>query len=279
MLVRSIDAAPYVRPPRLGVDTGLSLAKMILKVVPDDPTPGVLMAATMLAASVGALETTWSTHGKPKPPRGDTRTADRRLDRDWGAVQARLATWSVFPDTDPKRRTAEALTERLFPTGLDFLKLPYLAEHAQSERRLQIIEAEDLRDDLDALVGEDFMEELLAAHEAYGDALGITKSPQAEVDEELLVGPLRALGEAIVAYALQIVAYSMLDEQNVPKARRALEPIDRFRAAAGRRASAGVGRASESPQDEGEELEVPEAAGTPEGARAPEAPMPALLDG
>src|SRR5690606_20410948 len=110
MLVKPIDAAPYVRPPRLGVDTGLSLAKMLSRVVPDDPTPGVLRAAAMLAASVGELETTWSAHGKSLPPRGDTRSADRRLDRDWNAVHGRLASWSVLPEDDPKRRTAEALT-------------------------------------------------------------------------------------------------------------------------------------------------------------------------
>ncbi|MCX4242317.1 hypothetical protein [Paraliomyxa miuraensis] len=259
MLVNRIDPTPYVRPPRIAADSGLSLAKMLLMMIPNKPGPGVLMAAKLLTESVTTLETVWNGQGKPKASR-DVRPADWRVDRAWGAVHARLTAWGIFPDDDPDRQTSAALTERLFPTGLDFLTLSYPAEHAQSERRLQIIEAEGLRDDLDHLVGESFIDELLEAHAAYGEALGITKPAEAPEAKELLVEPLRELGEAIVTYSLQIIAFAALSPDNLAPAKRALLPIDQFRAAASRRNAAG------STDD----------STLPEGAPAPDAPMPAL---
>jgi hypothetical protein len=249
-MMNPIDPEPYVRTPRLGVDTGLSLAKKILRAVPKKPSAGVLMAAKALAVGVTTLETAWTAHGKAQPVRS-ARPADLRVDRAWGAVHARLTAWSIFPEDDPDRVRSEEIGSRVFPTGLDFLKLPFLAEHAQSERRLRIIEGEELREDLDRLVGEAFMEELLAAHAVYGDVLGITKATEAAVPEQALVEPLRALAQGIVAYALQVIAFAGLAAENVEPARRALLPIDELRMAAARR-SGGSGKGEDVALPEGE---------------------------
>jgi hypothetical protein len=160
--------------------------------------------------------------------------------------------------------SSKAIGERLFPTGLDFLTLQFLAEHAQSDKRIKIIEAEGLRPALDHLVGEVFMEELLAAHAAYGEALGITKAkggdakPAPALDE-----PLRALSQSVVAYALQIVAFAALKAENVEPARQALRPIDEYRAAVSRRAN---GTSKDQPVDDL----------LPAGAPAPDSPLPEL---
>lgn len=236
--INPIDPEPYVRSPRVAVDSGLSLAKKLMRVVPSKPSPGVQQGAKLLALSVTSLETAWQASGKARPLR-NARPADLRLDRGWAAVHARLTAWTIFPPDDPDHETSRALTERLFPTGLDFLRLPFLAEHAQSERRVKIIESEALRADLDHLVGEVFMDELLAAHAAYGEALGITKATLATTPEPAIDEPLRVLSQAIVAYALQVVAFAALPG-NLEAARRALQPIDEFRAAAGRRAHSGA---------------------------------------
>ncbi len=42
--------------------------------------------------------------------------------------------------TDPKRGRPRAPREMLFPTGLEILKLPYLEEHAESQKRLDLID-------------------------------------------------------------------------------------------------------------------------------------------
>lgn len=248
MDLNPIDPEPYVRPPRLAVDSGLSLAKKLMRVVPSKPTPGVQQGATLLAQSVTALESAWHGSGKARPRR-NARPADLRLDRAWAAVHARLTAWTIFPVDDPDHETSTAIAERLFPTGLEFLRLPFLAEHAQSERRVQIIESEALREDLDHLVGEVFMDELLAAHAAYGEALGITKAGETAAPEPTLDDPLRRLSQAIAAYSLQVVAFAALPG-NAEAGRRALGPIDEFRAAV--RRAGGGGRAEEM-VDGGEE--------------------------
>jgi hypothetical protein len=261
MLINSIDPEPYIRAPRFAVDTGLSLAKMLLRNVPKKPSAGVVMGATLLAGSVTTLEAAWQAHGKAQPPR-NARPADLRVDRAWGAVHDRLRAWSIFPPDDPDHVTSKAIADRLFSTGLDFLTLQFLAEHAQSELRIKIIESEGLRADLDHLVGDVFMDELLAAHEAYGDALGITK-PTAAAPVQALDEPLRALSQSIVAYALQIIAFAALQPGNVEPARQALRPIDEFRAAASRR---GNGASKDELGD----------VALPEGAPAPDSPLPEL---
>lgn len=267
--INPIDPSDYARAPRLTVDMGLSLSKMLLMAIPDEPNPGIVMAANLLALSITELETKWNGQGKPTVPR-DARPFDQRVDRSWNAIHARLTAWSVFPDDDPDRLAAEALVERLFPTGLDFLKLAFLAEHAQSERRIQIIDAEELRDDLDRLVGEVFIDHLLEAHAAYGEVLGITTPAETPAPREPLGEPLRALGEAIVAYAMQVIAFAALSPDHVEPAKRALQPIDAFRAAASRRAAANGSNGSASAEPD------PTDSGLPEGAPAPDAPMPVL---
>jgi hypothetical protein len=276
-----IDPIVYLRPPRLGVDSGLSLAKMLLAEVPEEPNPGVLAAAKALAVTVTTLETSRRVQSKPSVA-SILRPADLRLDRAWAAVEGRLTPWSIFDANDPDRLRSVELHARLFFTGLDFLKLPFIEEHAQSELRVQIIATEGLRADLDRLVGEDFVKELLAAHKAYGEVLGITKAGAKKVGAKkagakkagkrtapptTLLDHLRVLHRAIASYALQVVAFAELRPDNVEPARLALEPIDAFRRAVARRTASG------SSEETVDEIELPE------GAPAPDAPIPELPQG
>lgn len=45
----------------------------------------------------------------------------------------------------------EVMMQTLFPTGLDFLKLPYPEEWAESERRLTMIKTDELAAEIEAL--------------------------------------------------------------------------------------------------------------------------------
>lgn len=273
MPIPVIDPAPYVRAPRLGIAGGLSLSKMLLVRVPKKPGPGVIMAAKLLAASVVATETDWAAQGKARPVRR-ARAADIRLDRAWGIVERRLSDHEAFPADDSDRIEAAALHERLFPDGLSFTQLKYVKQHAHSQRLIEIIEQEGLRPQLDRLVGERFMEELHEAHDDYGVALGITRAPEPEPPVVSMVERLRELTEAITGYALQVLAYSRLHADHLAPAQHALAPIDAFREAA--RRSAGPRRpASEAGATEPETVPDDDYA-LPEGAPAPDAPVPAV---
>lgn len=253
-----LDVASYIRPPRVGVASGLSLSKMLLLRVPKRPGKGVIMAAQALAASVITTETAWRARTRSRPA-GGGRQADMRLDRAHATVQARLTHYEAFEPTHPDRVTSSALLERLYSDGLGFLKLPWIEEHAESDRRLQVIEEEELREDLERLVGEQFVTELFEAHAAYGKALGITEEQQ-PAPEVSMVEPLRAMVQHISDYALQVLAFGKLDPDRLVAARRALAPIDAFRQAASKRGNGGA-----SAEDDYE---------LPEGAPDPESPVP-----
>ncbi|MCX4243366.1 hypothetical protein [Paraliomyxa miuraensis] len=184
-------------------------------------------------------------------------------------MQRRLVDHEVFAADDSDRLRSTALALRLFPGGLSFTQLKFVEEHAHSERLLQIIDEEDLRDDLDRLVGERFMEELSAAHADYGVVLGITSAPKAEPPVVSMLERLRELTQAIVDYALQVLAYSRTHADHLALAQRALEPIDVFREAA-RRASSNGRRPSDGEATHDDDYALPE------GAPAPDAPVPAV---
>lgn len=270
MLVPSIDPTPYVRPPRTGIAGGLSLSKMLLTRVPTKPGPGVIMMAKALAATVVATEADWRVQLRAKFG-GVAKVADLRLDRDWAVVRRRLVDHEDLPAGDPDRLRSAELVERLFPDGLRFLKLRYVEEHAESNLRLEIIEDEGLRADLDHLVGKRFMIELVAAHEHYGAVLGITEVPEDETSKISMLERLRELTQAISDYALQVLAFSRMHPDNLAPAEQALAPIDAFRQAARRAASKGA-KAGDGAVSVEEEYELPE------GAPAPDSPVPVVAE-
>ncbi len=83
------------------------------------------------------------------------------------------------------------------------------------------------------------------------------------------IGTLRAVSRAISRYALQVLAFADQDPDNVAPARRALAPIDAFRRAAARR------------NNNRDDLDAPvvdpeDDFPLPEGAPAPDAPIPVI---
>jgi hypothetical protein len=240
---------------------------MLLTRMPTKPGPGVIWAAKALAAKVAITEEAWRAQGQGQT--ASARPADLRVVRAWSALSSRLSDYEIFPVDDPDRIRAAELKARLFPTGLDFLRLAWVQEHAQSELRLQIIEAEGMRADLERLVDEAFVTELLDAHAAYGIALGITE-PREAAPKISMVEPLRELVQAIGDYTLQVLAYARLQPSNEAPALRALAPIDMFRQAAAQ----GRTPAAEDESEGG--AGGPEDYALPEGAPAPDAPIVAV---
>jgi hypothetical protein len=151
----------------------------------------------------------------------------------------------------------------LFPDGLAFLQLAFNREHAESERRIRLIEERGLAKDLAKLVGDSFLGVLRAAHEAYGDALGITKATSVPAAPVVVVELLRELVDAISNYALQLLALASDHPEKRDAIALALVPIDEFRTAAGRRASNGVDDEEEDEPAANDPTEAdPQATGT-----------------
>ncbi|HWB75744.1 MAG TPA: hypothetical protein VG755_12340 [Nannocystaceae bacterium] len=231
-----LELLSYTRLPKLGVGSALSLAKILLRRAPRRSSHAVRQAASDVEQAVAKLEAEWAEQ-IARRARTDLRPLGRRLDATWGAIRDRLLNYTVFPDDSPERARAIAIHDLLFPDGLAFLKLAFMYEHAESERRIQLIDARGLAKDLARLVGAGFVEALRATHRAYGEALGIIKTTPV-LSPIQLAERLRALVDAMSDYALQLIALARHDAAIRETVDVALAPIDEFRVAAARHAAA-----------------------------------------
>lgn len=235
----TLDPVPYLRLPRLDVASAVSLGKMMLAVTPKDAPVHVKKAAKRVHACVTALEDAWKQR-VPASSTADLRPLDRRLDNRWSALHDRITAWEALDEREQKRARASEIAKVLFPDGLAFLKLAYVSEHAESQRRLDLVAERKLGPAIDDLAGKEFLAALRDAHAAYGEALGITKAAPFVEAAPAVNAPLRALTEAIGAYNVQVLAYADHDDGARTAARRALEPVDKFRQAQVRHGGAGV---------------------------------------
>jgi len=234
-----LDPVVYLRLPRLDVASGISLGKMLLAVVPKDAPPTAKKAAKRVHASVKDLETAWKARVRIEQS-ADVRPHDRRLDLRWAALRDRIAACEVLEEHPDKRDRAAEIMKLLFPDGVAFLKLPYLAEHAESQRRLDIIEERALEATIEELAGKEFLAAVRDAHRAYGEVLGITKGKAETAQAPALNEPLRQLTDAIAAYNVQLLAYAGSEPAALAAVRKALSPIDKFRQAQQGRRGSGI---------------------------------------
>lgn len=230
---QALDLAQYVTAPRLSVPTGVSLGIALLSATPKPAPQAVRRAAARLRDSVVTLQQGWRRQiAAGLVLLATPREADTRVDRAYRALSMRLEALTLLhADAGPDVQAAEKAHQRLFPDGLRFLTLPYPQQWAHCDRLLSTLaDDEELAADVERLAGETTLGEVRAAQQAYGEVLGITSAREA-VDAVSVQEPLDAVREAIIGYALQIIAMQSDDASRLPAARKALAPIDELRAA------------------------------------------------
>lgn len=230
----SFDPSLYIRAPRISASNGVSLALQLRQALPALAPESVQEASASMWAEATALSAVFGMEPGAKPV--SPRQSDTRVDRAWGSFESRLASWETITAEEHRAQRARAaeLHAKFFGEGLGFLKLEFLSEHRESQKRIDWIVG-DVRRDLVALVQEPFVTGLLEAHAAYGVALGIT-APMDEVHEAKIAEPLRALQAAIANYSLQVIAWHGNLRRSTPDyaakveaVKKALAPIDKFR--------------------------------------------------
>jgi hypothetical protein len=227
-----LDLSLYVTAPRLSVPAAVSLGIALLTAAPKPSPQTVRRAATRLRESVLALQHDWRRQlGAGLGSLVAPRVADSRVDRAMRAMSMRLEALTLLsPSAGPDVEAAQSAYQRLFSEGLRFLTLPYAQQWAHCDRLLSTLDDdEQLAADVEHLVGETTLAEVRAAQAAYGDALGITTARET-TDAVSLAEPLDAVRNAIIGYALQVVAMQNDDPSRIPAARKALAPIDELRA-------------------------------------------------
>jgi hypothetical protein len=248
----TLEVSNYVTLPSFDVRGGFALGVALLIAVPASAPEVVKDAARGVRTSVVALQEGWSARSSEQPL--ESKPADQRVDKAWGALRASLAAAQSLTGT-AREVAATLVLDFVLPDGLGFLNLRFPREWAESERRLQMVATPEWEERIRlATGGPEFLDELRAAHAHYGQVLGIT-GPAAPAEEVNLTERLRELRAAIKRYALQVVAWSSQDGVDSSVAGAALLPIDAARGAETRRPS------SVAP-------EVPEL--------TPDAPVPAI---
>jgi hypothetical protein len=200
------------------------------------------------------------------PQSRNVRPLKTQLGAAWNAVRDRLASFEALPAGNADRKRATSIHDMLFPDGLEFLKLAFAREHAESGRRIRLLDEHGLAKDLERLIGVWFVAELRATQEAYGDALGINEGSPLPAAPVFIVEPLRVLADAISGYALQMLALARHDPQRREALLAALAPIEEFRASAGRRISAAD---EEDVEDVDVDVDTPAVIVTPQPTTTP----------
>lgn len=256
------DPALYLSIPTRTTAATMSLARALLGAAPAQPDPNVAKRLGRVHAKASALQSVWIAVNRPDAGEASARDHDLALDRSWAAMQSRLLDWinvGKVDDDDDEAERAAKLNALLFPTGLEFLRLPYVEQWAESERRITLIDTDKLGSDLDDLVDARTVKRLRGAHEDYGRVLGITQA-KPNVDAGRVIDAIRDLRVEMAGLARLVLG--LTDESDpvaVAAAEAQLGPILRYR----------------KPRAPGEP-DVPEGVVTEEGETEPvDAPLPA----
>lgn len=259
-----LNVSKYTKVPQFGVRGGVALGSALGAALPEAAPDTVKAAAEKIASKVAALQEGWAARDEATPT--DARAVDARVDTAWRATHDALKGLSALQAT-PRGQTARRFFELLFADGLSFVKLPYREQWAECEKRLLKLRDTAVTTEFnDLLGGPEHLDELVSAHEAYGRALDITNAAEAPPDPDV-ASAIRELRDAISSYTVHVLSWSLTSPENEQLAKRALLPIDAWRAVRAR-------SKSETPQPpEAGVVEAAPAAGSAVASAAPAAPV------
>jgi hypothetical protein len=221
------DPSLYGTVPTRTPGATLSLARGLISAAATKPDAAITRRIAKIRKSAKLLQTAWVEAGRPSASGEDPRPYDVTLDRCWAALRTRLEGCVQLGDDDHAPR-AGVMLSTIYPNGLDFLRLSYPEEWAESERRLEMVKKDKLAKELEELAGAPYLPAIKKAHAAYGTVLGITDKKAPAVESVRVAKPLRELQAAIGAYVRAVVGQvEEDDEESVAAAQEQLEPLVR----------------------------------------------------
>ncbi len=189
------------------------------------------------------------------------KAADLVEDTIFAALFDWLRGWSKLPDRFPQADQAREIVDAFYADGLRFTLLTPKLEWQEAEARIGLMIDKGYDAVIKKLGGQPFLDELFAAHKAYGEALGITAVSAGSNGDPLSIGEKRdAAMDALRSYVLRVAAHvRKSDPESAELAARLLAPLTTYK---DRPVAAGG-------EDEGAPAK-PEAGAKPEGAPKPE---------
>lgn len=255
MALETPDPAVYARPPKMTIEGGMTLCRVLADACPASMPAAVKKAAKRLFEVAEAAQFAYTLRrkaiGKSSPD--DARPIDRNADTSWSALRGRLQSFSMLPaDTYPDAQRATEILYSLFgESGLSFLTESYPEQYAIANSVISRIDAEGMATDIDRLAGKEFLENVRAQHTAYGKMVQAVLQREDAITDDL-GEHVRAMGQEIVDYGTKVLASIERDKPaTISAARTALRPIDAFREATQRRALSTPPPATTEPKPEG----------------------------
>ena len=218
----TFDALAYTTVPQISAPDTIALLQSLItagkEAAKHDKVKIVLTSARDAGEVLQAEYFTPATQ-----PVSISKLADGRIDRAWGAVDARILT--AYELEDETAAAARALRLVLFPDGLGFLRARYPVQWAEGQAILARVAKGENSTLLERLVGKEYVDLVMKRQAEYGDAIGITATtPEATLSE--LGEALRKTREAIGRYARVLSTFVELGEVTEAHALAALKPID-----------------------------------------------------
>lgn len=241
MALETPDLALYARPPKMTVEGGMTLCRVLADSCPASMPASVKKAAKRLFEVAEAAQFAYTLRRKSvaKTSPEDARPIDRNADSSWGALRSRLQAYAMLPsETYPDaKRAAEIITSLFGEAGLSFLTESYPEQYGIADSVLRRIDSEGMATDIDRLAGKEFLENVRLQHVAYGKMVQSVLQREEALSEDLS-DHVRAMGQEIVDYATKVLASIDRDKPaTLAAVRTALRPIDAFREATQRRAA------------------------------------------
>lgn len=241
MALETPDPINYAHAPRMTVEGGMTLCRVLADACPASMNASVKKAAKRLSEVAETAQFAYTLRRKAlgKNTVDDARPIDRGADNSWGALRTRLQAYAMLPrETYPDAQRAVEILYSLFgEAGLSFLTESYPEQYAIADSVIRRIDGEGLAADIDRLAGTQFLENVRTQHGAYGKMVQTVLQREETLTDDLNEH-VRAMGQEVVDYATKVLASIDRDKPaTITIARTALRPIDAFREATQRRAA------------------------------------------
>ncbi|AKF09860.1 hypothetical protein [Sandaracinus amylolyticus] len=150
----------------------------------------------------------------------------------WGGMSDALLSKSRLPVRhSPNAPRAVKMHTQIFPEGAGFIRWDAHAAWSEGDRVLRVIAQKDLKSELDALIGTDFLQAAKKATTALREALGVGETPRETPSTTRLQHAMQRFSRALGRYARIVAADVDLDDAaSVERFRKAvMVPFDQFR--------------------------------------------------
>jgi len=272
--MRSYAAQDIIVLPTLNTASAIALGQQLLTAIKAHTALPELIAAraTSFEKAHSALSLALSKRPQAESDPKRPRSADHAEDHAFSALHDWLYAWCKL--SSPEADQARTMFAVLFPDGLKFTHLPYKQEWAECEAKLARIASEGYDAEIVRLGGKPILDQLLAAHKAYGESLGITidgQDPNVGLRE-----PLLAFYRYLRAYVVAVTAHTDPDDpMSGALADTLLAPLHRWQTYVNVAAPAATGTTGTT----GTTTPGAQTPGTTPAAQTPASPTPAPSNG